>query len=78
MSEPRQSVPERLQQSVSAVKQFCNDIHAELHKCTWPTRDELWQSTLVVMISLALLTAFVAVLDWAGQGLIRVLTVSGG
>ena len=35
----------------------------ELKKCTWPTWDELKGSTVVVMISIALLGGFTFVMD---------------
>jgi len=35
----------------------------ELKKCTWPTWDELKGSTVVVMVSIALLGAFTFVVD---------------
>lgn len=35
----------------------------ELRKCTWPTRQELRESTVVVMISILLLAIFTSVAD---------------
>jgi len=49
-------------------------IIAELKKCTWPTRDELWDSTVVVIISVLMLSVFVFAADWLSQFLIRLVT----
>ena len=37
----------------------------ELKKCTWPSVEELKGSTIVIMITLALLGVFTMVLDYA-------------
>ena len=38
-------------------------VRSELKKVSWPNRDQLQQSTLVVLIILLVLTAFVAFWD---------------
>ncbi len=48
---------------------------AELRKCTWPTWDELVESTVVVIVSVAILGLFVAVTDWVVRALVQLLTV---
>jgi preprotein translocase subunit SecE len=45
-------------EKVGAVTQFRNflgEVKAEMQKCTWPTRTELREQTLVVCISCVLL-----------------------
>jgi preprotein translocase subunit SecE len=39
------------------------NVRGELRRVTWPNRDQLQQSTLVVLIILLVLTAFVALWD---------------
>lgn len=65
-----------MQNPVHQVRTLYQQVVAELKKCTWPTRQELTESTLVVVISVALLTAFVAVIDLATGYVIRLLTMS--
>lgn len=61
---------------IHMIRQFCLETMAELKKCTWPTRTELTESTLVVIISVSILGVFVMTVDWLCQTLIRLVTVS--
>jgi len=42
---------------------FIRETRQELNKVTWPNRNELWQSTLVVIITTLMLAAFIGVID---------------
>ena len=53
----------KLQTGVKGAKGFFNDVIVEMKKTTWPERNELVQSTLVVIVSVILLSAFVAISD---------------
>lgn len=44
---------------------FLRDVRTELGKVTWPTRKDLAQSTLVVLVAVAIAAVFTAVLDLA-------------
>jgi preprotein translocase subunit SecE len=46
----------------------------ELRKCTWPTWAELKGSTLVVMISIAILGLFTVLVDLLFSSLVRWIT----
>ena len=43
---------------------YVAETREELRKCTWPTREELKGSTVVVMVSIALLGLFTMAVDW--------------
>lgn len=45
----------------------------ELKKCNWPDRQELRQSTMVVMISVALLGLFTAVADFGITAVVNLM-----
>ncbi len=45
------------------IANFFKDIKIEMIKVSWPTRDELIGSTVIVLISLAILSAFIGVCD---------------
>lgn len=45
------------------VTAFFKDIKIEMTKVAWPTKDELIGSTAIVLISLAILSAFIGVCD---------------
>jgi preprotein translocase subunit SecE len=45
------------------VRDFLTEVTAELKKSSWPTRKELIDSTLVVIITVLILGIFVALAD---------------
>ena len=47
------------------ARQFLREVRAELKKVDWPSRRELISSTIVVLVTVTVLTAFVAALDFA-------------
>jgi len=61
---------------IPRIRTFYHEVVTELKKCTWPARTELIESTVVVIISLAFISVFVAVVDWVSQWLIRLVTVA--
>ncbi|MEI7850719.1 MAG: preprotein translocase subunit SecE [Kiritimatiellales bacterium] len=54
-----------------ALKTFLGEVKIELKKCTWPTRQELLGSTMVVVISVLILGVFVGLSDTVLMGLLR-------
>jgi preprotein translocase subunit SecE len=52
---------------------FIRNVRAELRRVTWPNRDQLQQSTAVVLIIVLALTAFVAFWDFIFQNLARIV-----
>jgi len=52
---------------------YWNETMEELKKCTWPTWEELSGSTVVVMISVALLGCFTVVVDLVVASIIRMI-----
>jgi preprotein translocase subunit SecE len=53
----------RLQEYIQGIRGFVQDVVSETRKSTWPERQELIESTNVVIISVLLLSAFVGVCD---------------
>jgi preprotein translocase subunit SecE len=49
---------------------YVGETKEELRKCTWPTKEELKGSTLVVIISVAALAAFTVVVDFVVHNLV--------
>jgi preprotein translocase subunit SecE len=45
------------------LRNYVLETREELRKCTWPTADELKGSTVVVMISVVILGAFIIAID---------------
>ncbi len=48
---------------VARVKQFAQDVHVEMKKVTWPTREELRGSTVVVIVTVIICSILVGVVD---------------
>jgi len=45
------------------LNQYIQETREELRKCTWPGREELKGSTVVVLVSVVLLSLFTIVVD---------------
>ncbi|MFA6172429.1 MAG: preprotein translocase subunit SecE [Kiritimatiellales bacterium] len=56
---------------LKALKTFLSEVKIELKKCTWPTRQELLGSTMVVVISVLIIGVFVGLSDTVLMGLLR-------
>ena len=61
----------KLTDSINSLRTFVGEVSTELKKSAWPTRSELFDSTVVVIISVALLGGFVAVCDVVLRQLVR-------
>ena len=55
---------------VEAIKKYINETRDQLRKATWPTRDELKQHIVVVLLSSALLAAFTVTADFVVREII--------
>ena len=52
---------------------FFNDVKLEMGKVSWSTRDELIGSTIVVIVSLAILSVFIGICDVVLSTIINVI-----
>jgi preprotein translocase subunit SecE len=57
--------------AMDQVREFYNDVKAESAKVSWPTREELRDSTTVVIVTVLLVATFVGIVD-------RLLTAAVG
>ncbi len=55
----------------SQVREFMKDVRVEVTKVSWPTRNELRDSTVVVIATVVIVAAFVGIVD-------RVLSLAVG
>lgn len=58
-----------------SIRRFIADTVAELGRCTWPTRQELLESTGLVVVAMVVLAVFVAGVDEVARIVIRLMTV---
>jgi len=49
---------------IAKVQNFIGEVFAEMKKVSWVTRQELWDSTLIVIASSLLLGVFVGGVDF--------------
>lgn len=59
---------------IEKIRSFYIDTVTELKKCSWPTWDELVQSTLLVVVTAFLLSLFVFGADIVIRSMVRFLT----
>jgi len=52
---------------------FLKEIKLEMTKVSWPTRDELIGSTVIVLVSLAILSAFIGACDLVLSKIVNII-----
>jgi preprotein translocase subunit SecE len=45
------------------IREFAKDVRVEVERVSWPTREELRDSTVVVIATVILVAAFIGVVD---------------
>jgi preprotein translocase subunit SecE len=58
---------------LSGTRRFARDVRGELRRVTWPDREQLRQSTAVVLIIVLVLAVYVAAVDFVFQSLVRLI-----
>ena len=58
---------------IERIRLFLSETRTELKKVTWPTREELRESTIVVIVSTFIVTIFVGVVDQILSRIIRLV-----
>lgn len=52
---------------------FFKDVKMEMAKVSWPNKDELIGSTVIVLVSLAILSAFIGVCDLLLSNIVNII-----
>ncbi|QGG93840.1 preprotein translocase subunit SecE [Actinomarinicola tropica] len=68
--------PPQKQQKEERTKpaQFLREVRAELRKVAWPTRSEVINYSIITLVAIVVMTAFVALLDWGfGEGILWII-----
>jgi preprotein translocase SecE subunit len=63
----------KLQAGIDGFKGFLGEVKIEMQKCTWPTRVELKEQTIVVCVSVLLLGAVIWISDTVLMGIMRII-----
>jgi preprotein translocase subunit SecE len=54
----------RAEDGRTGPRQFVREVRGELRKVAWPTRPEVANYSLIVLVTLIIMTALIAGLDW--------------
>lgn len=58
---------------VGKIKNFVNGVTAEMKKVSWPTQEQLKESTVVVISVTGIITLFVWLIDLVMDNIIRAI-----
>jgi preprotein translocase subunit SecE len=56
---------------LAKITTYVQQTREELRKCTWPSSEELWGSTVLVMVATVLLGVFTVIADFAMAWVVR-------
>ena len=58
----------------TSIRRFYKEMMIELKKATWPTKTELRDSTIFVLIATAILGSYIALIDFSLMNGVELLT----
>ena len=58
----------------TSIRFFYKEMMIELKKATWPTKTELRDSTIIVLIATAILGSYIALIDFSLMNGVELLT----
>jgi preprotein translocase subunit SecE len=59
---------------VDRIRRFINEAWSELKKVTWPTREQTWNLTVLVIVVSAAIGVYITVFDVIFAQVVQVLT----
>ena len=59
----KRSISEVAGAVTDSIRSFFTSTMDEMRKSSWPTRDQLFESTILVIVALAVSAAFITVVD---------------
>jgi preprotein translocase subunit SecE len=70
---------ERVRDWTQKTTEFYGDVRGEMRKVSWPGRDEVVGTTIVVLIAVIFFGVFLGVVDYVlGQGFAGLIGMFGG
>jgi len=60
---------------VNKIKDYISEVSKEMKKVSWPTREQLRESTVVVLVTTLIITALVYAIDLVMSSLVKGLFV---
>ena len=70
---PKKTQQQKKQGFAAGPRRFVRDVQGELKRVSWPDRDQLRQSTAVVLIIVLVLALYVAAWDLVFQSVARLI-----
>jgi preprotein translocase subunit SecE len=70
--------PEQVVGWFGRARRFLGDVRSELSRVTWPTRREVWATTLVVILTSTVFGVYLYVVDIGLSELVQLLIGSFG
>jgi preprotein translocase subunit SecE len=62
----------RAEEGRTTPAQFVREVRGELRKVAWPTRSEVVNYSIIVLVAVVILTAYIASLDFAfGEAILK-------
>jgi preprotein translocase subunit SecE len=58
---------------IAKIKEYSAEVSKEMKKVSWPTRQQLKESTVVVIATCVIITAFVWIVDFGMTYLIKAI-----
>jgi preprotein translocase subunit SecE len=69
---PAPQAPRTEREPRTGPAQFVREVRGELRKVAWPTRSEVVNYSIIVLVAVVILTAYVASLDFAfGEAVLK-------
>ena len=61
----RRAPQQQTQTERTGPRQYLSEVRGEMKKVAWPPREEIMQSTIVVVIGLIVMTGLIFLFDWS-------------
>lgn len=69
--QPRTAPPPHAERT--GPRQYLREVSGEFRKVAWPTRSEVFNSTLIVVIGVVVMTAIIFAFDWTALKLVDLI-----
>jgi preprotein translocase subunit SecE len=56
---------------VGKIKSYSSDVVKEMKKVSWPTKNQLKESTTIVIVTTVIITIFVYFVDWITGNIVK-------
>jgi len=70
MLDTRKESPEHVSGWYGRARQFLTEVRAELSRVTWPTRREVWATTIVVIVISTIIGVYLYLVDLSLSALV--------